>query len=51
VYFLGLPWQTRRGSAFIWGVWYDAEYIADHITRRRRYLAYAPSPERQTKTA
>ena len=31
VYFLGLPWQTRRGSSFIWGVWYDAKYVADHI--------------------
>ncbi|HLX27989.1 MAG TPA: NAD(P)/FAD-dependent oxidoreductase [Casimicrobiaceae bacterium] len=51
VYFLGLPWQSRRGSAFIWGVWYDAEYIADHITKQRRYLAYAPSPECQTETA
>ena len=25
VYFLGLPWQSRRGSSFIWGVWHDAE--------------------------
>jgi enamine deaminase RidA (YjgF/YER057c/UK114 family) len=24
LYFLGLPWQSRRGSAFIWGVWHDA---------------------------
>jgi putative flavoprotein involved in K+ transport len=48
VYFLGLPWQTRRGSSFIWGVWYDAKYIADHIAKQRGYLAYAPSPERET---
>jgi len=47
VYFLGLPWQTRRGSSFIWGVWYDAKYIADHIAKRRSYLAYAPSPSRE----
>lgn len=40
VYFLGLPWQTRRGSSFIWGVWYDAKYIADHIAKQRHYLAY-----------
>ena len=40
VYFLGLPWQSRRGSAFIWGVWHDAKYIADRITTRRRYLEY-----------
>jgi len=25
IYFLGLPWQTRRGSAFIWGAWHDAK--------------------------
>jgi putative flavoprotein involved in K+ transport len=42
VYFLGLPWQTRRGSSFIWGVWYDAKYIADHIAKQRGYLAYQP---------
>lgn len=48
VYFLGLPWQTRRGSSFIWGVWYDAKYIADHIAKQRAYLAYAPSQERET---
>jgi putative flavoprotein involved in K+ transport len=38
IYFLGLPWQSRRGSAFIWGVWHDAKYIADRIVVRRRYL-------------
>lgn len=40
IYFLGLPWQSRRGSAFIWGVWHDAKYIADRISTRRRYLEY-----------
>ncbi|WP_262698653.1 MULTISPECIES: flavin-containing monooxygenase [Streptomyces] len=40
VYFLGLPWLSRRGSSFIWGVWHDARYIADHITTQRGYLAY-----------
>ena len=35
LYFLGLPWLTRRASAFIWGVWRDAEAIADHIAARR----------------
>ena len=40
VYFLGLPWQSRRGSSFIWGVWHDARYIADHIQMQRSYLAY-----------
>lgn len=40
VYFLGLPWQSRRGSSFIWGVWHDAKFVADHIAARRRYAAY-----------
>ncbi|MGW0904719.1 flavin-containing monooxygenase [Streptomyces sp. NPDC002853] len=40
VYFLGLPWLSRRGSSFIWGVWHDARYVADHIATRRGYLAY-----------
>lgn len=42
IYFLGQPWQTRRGSSFIWGVWHDAKYIADHISKHRAYLAYEP---------
>jgi len=40
VYFLGLPWQSRRGSSFIWGVWHDAKYLADQISIQRQYLAY-----------
>jgi putative flavoprotein involved in K+ transport len=40
VYFLGLPWLSRRGSTFIWGVWHDAKYLADHITTQRGYQAY-----------
>ncbi|RMD93972.1 MAG: FAD-dependent oxidoreductase [Alphaproteobacteria bacterium] len=40
LYFLGLPWQSRRGSSFIWGVWHDAKYIADQIAIQRAYLAY-----------
>ena len=40
VYFLGLPWLSRRGSSFIWGVWHDAKFIADHIATQRGYLAY-----------
>ena len=35
LFFLGLPWLSRRASPFIWGVWRDAEYIADHITTAR----------------
>jgi putative flavoprotein involved in K+ transport len=42
VYFLGLPWLSRRGSSFIWGVWHDAKHVADHITTQRGYLAYEP---------
>jgi putative flavoprotein involved in K+ transport len=42
VYFLGLPWQSRRGSSFIWGVWHDARYLADHIATQNAYLAYEP---------
>lgn len=47
LYFLGLPWQSRRGSSFIWGVWHDAKYIADQICRQQSYLDYhklAPLP-------
>ncbi|MEH7829358.1 flavin-containing monooxygenase [Gemmobacter denitrificans] len=45
IYFLGLPYQSRRGSAFIWGVWHDAKFVADHILKQRSYLAY-PGPAR-----
>jgi putative flavoprotein involved in K+ transport len=37
VYFLGLPWLSRRGSSFIWGVWHDAKYIAGQICIQRGY--------------
>ncbi len=40
LFFLGLPWQTRRGSSFIWGVWHDARYLADRIATQTKYLAY-----------
>ena len=40
IYFLGLPWLSRRGSSFIWGVWHDAKHLADHISTQRKYLAY-----------
>lgn len=45
VYFLGLPWQTRRASSFIWGVWHDAKFLADHIATQRKYLAYNASAQ------
>ena len=38
IYFLGLPWQTRRGSSFIFGVWQDAKLLADHIASQHSYL-------------
>ena len=40
VYFLGLPWQSRRGSTFLWGVWHDAKFIADQISIQRAYQDY-----------
>lgn len=40
IYFVGLPWQSRRGSSFIWGVWHDAKYVADQIAIQRSYLAH-----------
>ena len=40
IYFLGLPWQSRRGSTFIWGVWHDAKHVADQIATQRKYLEY-----------
>lgn len=50
LYFVGLPWQTRRGSSFIWGVWHDARFIADQIAIQHGYRDYhaasqAPAPE------
>jgi len=52
VYFLGLPWLSRRGSSFIWGVWHDAKFIADHISTQRKYQAYhAPVPVAPASTA
>jgi putative flavoprotein involved in K+ transport len=35
LYFLGLPWLSRRASPFIWGVWHDAEYLAAQIAGGR----------------
>jgi len=40
VYFVGLPWLSRRGSSFIWGVWHDAKHVAGHITTQLNYVAY-----------
>ena len=51
IYFLGLPWQSRRGSTFIWGVWHDAKHLADHISTQRKYLEYRSPAERETESA
>jgi len=40
IYFLGLPWLSRRGSSFIWGVWHDAKFLADQISIQRNYLKH-----------
>lgn len=47
IYFLGLPWLSRRGSSFIWGVWHDAKHVADHIATQRKYTAYRDAEQRQ----
>ncbi|MGE0213738.1 MAG: flavin-containing monooxygenase [Parvibaculaceae bacterium] len=49
IYFLGLPWQSRRGSSFIWGVWHDAKHLADHIATQGKYLAYHASASRRAQ--
>lgn len=51
VYFLGLPWLSRRGSSFIWGVWHDAKYLADQISIQRMYRDYRPSHPSLVQTA
>lgn len=51
IYFLGLSWQTRRGSSFIWGVWHDAKYLADRIAAQQKYLAYEAPAKRKKKVA
>ena len=48
IYFLGLPWLSRRGSSFIWGVWHDAKHIADHIVTQHKYLDYRDASQRKS---
>jgi putative flavoprotein involved in K+ transport len=45
LYFLGLSWLSRRASAFIWGVWHDAEYLAGKIAANAGAAA-APTTSR-----
>ncbi len=51
IYFVGLPWLSRRGSSFIWGVWHDAKFLADHIATQAKYMAYRPSEGRASESA
>jgi putative flavoprotein involved in K+ transport len=43
IYFVGLPNLVNRASSFIYGVWHDAKYIADHIALQHGYMTYAPA--------
>lgn len=45
LYFLGLPWLSCRASAFIWGVWHDAAFLADHIAARAAVPASREDPQ------
>ncbi len=45
IYFVGLPWLSRRGSAFIWGVWHDAKHVAEQIAIRRKYQLYTSNDD------
>lgn len=40
LYFIGLPWQYRRGSALLQGVGFDAEYIVNQITNSNLKAAF-----------
>jgi putative flavoprotein involved in K+ transport len=35
LYFLGLPWLSRRQSGFVFGAEHDATHLAEHIAGRR----------------
>ena len=48
IYFLGLPNLVNRASSFIYGVWHDAKYIADHIALQHGYMTYSPSSTQST---
>ncbi|MBA1272918.1 flavin-containing monooxygenase [Stutzerimonas azotifigens] len=45
IFFVGLPWLSRRGSAFIWGVWHDARHVAEQIAIQRKYQQYRRKDE------
>lgn len=46
IYFLGLPWLTRRASSFIYGVSEDAGHVTDLIKTQRYYDTYQGCAER-----
>jgi putative flavoprotein involved in K+ transport len=35
LYFIGLPWQYRRGSALLQGVGYDSKYIVSKMNIKK----------------
>ena len=35
-----LPNLVNRASSFIYGVWHDAKYVADHIVLQNEYMSY-----------
>ncbi|MFB9931584.1 flavin-containing monooxygenase [Amycolatopsis halotolerans] len=51
VYFIGLPWLARRGSSFIWGVWHDAKFVADHVAIQRGYQSHSATADSQRSGA
>ncbi|MGV9296218.1 MULTISPECIES: flavin-containing monooxygenase [Amycolatopsis] len=51
VYFIGLPWLARRGSSFIWGVWHDAKFVADHVAIQRGYQSHSVTADSQRSGA
>lgn len=51
LHYVGLPWQSRRGSGFIWGCWYDARHVADHIRVQTRYSNYSSPREIDAKAS
>lgn len=40
IYFVGLPWQSRRASSFIYGCWHDAQFVVNAIASKQFYHSY-----------
>jgi putative flavoprotein involved in K+ transport len=52
LYFLGLPWQHRRGSSLLGFVHEDAAYLAGRLTgRTRRQENACPPQDKETAPA